>query len=99
MDIRQLFHYVILKIFLFLRLILVMKELKDSIIILLIIPKNAKKIIELYSEYDKNSIDQEKELVLQKIDLVESQLNKFVYKIYNLTDDEIKLIGNGLLYI
>ena len=50
--------------------------------------KDAKSCVSTMSENDKK-------LYQQKIDLIDKQIDNLVYELYNLTNDEIKIIENS----
>lgn len=61
-----------------------------------IIVKSVDKIIELMGTLKKVKTDQERNLINMQIEANEKNINDVVYKIYSLSDDDIKIIEESL---
>jgi hypothetical protein len=54
-----------------------------------------KQMIKLNTDIDTTRTPQSKELIQRQIDATDKQIDKLVYELYGLTEDEIKIIqGN-----
>ena len=62
------------------------KSLYDNII------ENVEKIINFYNELSILKIQSQKDNILRKISFTESEINKYVYQIYNINKEEIEII-------
>ena len=53
-------------------------------------------IQELYRQLDYTNNPNTRKELQQRIDTMEEQINRIVYELYNLTDDEIRIIEDDL---
>ena len=60
------------------------------------ITENGKKIINLINEVNSINTPTERKLIQQQIDLTDKKINELVYKLYDLTEDEIQIIEDNI---
>ena len=53
-------------------------------------------MLELQKKYNSAKIETEKTLFKKQIDIVDKQIDQLVYKLYGLTDEEIKIVEEDL---
>jgi len=58
--------------------------------------KLVENILELNKNYNSLKTDSDKKLYQQKIDILDSQIDRLVYELYELTEDEIKIIEESV---
>ena len=54
-------------------------------------------MLKLHEDIDKARTPQSKELIQRQIDATDKQIDKLVYELYDLTDDEIDIVEKSLL--
>ncbi|MGP1521629.1 MAG: Eco57I restriction-modification methylase domain-containing protein [Treponema sp.] len=52
----------------------------------------SKEMIEAHKELEKTKFEEDKKFLKQRIDILDSQINSIVYKLYNLNEKEIKIV-------
>ncbi|MGP1439878.1 MAG: TaqI-like C-terminal specificity domain-containing protein [Treponema sp.] len=52
----------------------------------------SKQMIEAHKELEKTKFEEDKKFIQQRIDILDSQINSIVYKLYNLNKKEIKIV-------
>jgi hypothetical protein len=53
-------------------------------------------MIELNRKLSKTKIPNEKELIQRQIDATDKQIDNLVYELYDLTENEIKIVKNDI---
>ena len=56
-----------------------------------------KRILDLHKRLSKAKMPTEKAMLQRQIDAIEQQINQLVYKLYDLTDEEIEIVEQGKL--
>lgn len=58
--------------------------------------ENGKKITKLINEVNCTNTPTERKLIQQQIDITDKKINELVYKLYDLTEDEIQIIEDNI---
>ena len=53
-------------------------------------------MLKLQKKYHSTRLEHDKKLFKTQIDLLDHQIDSFVYKLYNLTEDKIKVVEGSL---
>ena len=79
------------------------KQYVGKIPILLTTEENKKELInlskelqKLYSNFKNTKTPNERKLIQKQIDLTDHKINELIYQLYDLTDDEIKIIEENI---
>ena len=62
-----------------------------------LIIENVKEIMEYYEEYNKTNTPTERKLLQNQIDRTNKKINGIVYELYDLTEEEIRIIEDSVL--
>jgi hypothetical protein len=52
-------------------------------------------MLDLQKKYDETRMEQDKELYERQIKIVDAQIDRMVYDLYGLTEEEIKVVEGG----
>ncbi|MDZ7764234.1 MAG: hypothetical protein U5K00_07370 [Melioribacteraceae bacterium] len=58
--------------------------------------ENSRKINELYNKYNVSKTPQEKKNLERQIAATDKQIDRLVYELYGLTEDEIKIVEESV---
>ena len=67
------------------------KDLYEKIV------KLVERMFDLKRLFAKAKIETKKTMIQRQIDAIEQQINQLVYKLYDLTDEEIEIVEQGKL--
>ena len=52
-------------------------------------------MLELQKKYDETRMEQDEEFYERQIKIVDAQIDQMVYDLYGLTEEEVKVVGEG----
>lgn len=55
-------------------------------------------MLELHKKFSGAKLSNEKEMIQRRIDATDSEIDRIVYELYGLTDEEIKIVEGKLGY-